>query len=298
MNVLLYLSVVLLWGTTWLAIAIQNGCQISSITSIFYRFALASFILLLILVSSKRLRRISFRDHLFCILQGCCIFGLNFYCFYQATHYIASGLVSVMFSLAVLFNAFNSWIFFRQRPSFNLFPASLLGLIGMVLLFWQDIFAEQISFDLLKGLALSMLGVYSFSLGNMLSLRHQRQGLDIFSTNAYAMSYGTIIMGMIGLMLGVSFVPDWSVRYFGTLFYLAIFGSVIAFAAYFTLIGRIGAGKAAYSTLLATIVALILSTFFEGYQWRINGFVGLILILSGNVVMFSNPLKFFRKQSV
>ena len=298
MNVLLYLSVVLLWGTTWLAIAIQNGCQISSITSIFYRFALASFILLLILVSSKRLRRISFRDHLFCILQGCCIFGLNFYCFYQATHYIASGLVSVMFSLAVLFNAFNSWIFFRQRPSFNLFPASLLGLVGMVLLFWQDIFAEQISFDLLKGLALSMLGVYSFSLGNMLSLRHQRQGLDIFSTNAYAMSYGTIIMGMIGLMLGVSFVPDWSVRYFGTLFYLAIFGSVIAFAAYFTLIGRIGAGKAAYSTLLATIVALILSTFFEGYQWRINGFVGLILILSGNVVMFSNPLKFFRKQSV
>ena len=298
MNVLLYLSVVLLWGTTWLAIAIQNGCQISSITSIFYRFALASFILLLILVSSKRLRRISFRDHLFCILQGCCIFGLNFYCFYQATHYIASGLVSVMFSLAVLFNAFNSWIFFRQRPSFNLFPASLLGLIGMVLLFWQDIFAEQISFDLLKGLALSMLGVYSFSLGNMLSLRHQRQGLDIFSTNAYAMSYGTIIMGMIGLMIGVSFVPDWSVRYFGTLFYLAIFGSVIAFAAYFTLIGRIGAGKAAYSTLLATIVALILSTFFEGYQWRINGFVGLILILSGNVVMFSNPLKFFRKQSV
>ncbi len=297
MNALLYLSVVLLWGSTWLAIAIQNGCQVSSITSIFYRFAIASTLLLLILISSKRLQRISFQDHLFCVLQSCCIFGLNFYCFYQATHYIASGLVSVMFSLAVMFNALNCWIFFRQRPSFSLFPASLLGLVGMVLLFWQDLFAEQISFDLLKGLALSMLGVYSFSLGNILSLRHQRHGLDVFSTNAYAMGYGTIIMGMVGLLLGVSFMPDFSIRYFGTLFYLAIFGSVFAFAAYFTLIGRIGAGKAAYSTLLATIVALILSTFFEGYQWHTQGFVGLALILSGNVVMFSNPLKFFKKQS-
>ena len=296
MNALLYFSVVLLWGTTWLAIAIQNGCQVSSITSIFYRFVIACAILFIGLLSTKRLQKISFQDHLFCVLQGCCIFGLNFYCFYQATHYIASGLVSVMFSLAVLFNAFNYWLFFHQRPSFNLFPASLLGVIGMMLLFWQDLFAEQISFDLLKGLALSMLGVYSFSLGNMLSLRHQRQGLDVFSTNAYAMGYGTVVMGLIGLISGVSFAPDFSVRYFGTLFYLAIFGSVFAFAAYFTLIGRIGASKAAYSTLLATLVALVLSTFFEGYHWHLSGFIGLILILSGNVVMFLKPLKVSKKE--
>ncbi|EKN4698515.1 DMT family transporter [Yersinia ruckeri] len=288
MNALLYTAVVLIWGTTWIAITLQQG-GVPVIQSIFYRFLIATSTMWIILLVSRRLRRIKLQDHLFCIVQGMCVFGFNFYCFYQAAAYISSGLESVIFSMAVLFNAINGLIFFRQRLNPNFIPASMLGLTGIVALFWHDLTAAQLEPALLKGIGLSLLGTYGFSLGNMISSRHQRHGLDVLSTNTYAMGYGTLIMGIIAWTQYDSFSLDWSTHYLVALFYLAIFGSAIAFALYFSLVGRIGANAAAYSTLLFPLVALSLSTFYEGYQWHGNAVLGLVFILLGNLVMFSRP---------
>lgn len=288
MNALLYISVVVIWGTTWLAIYMQQGV-VSVPVSIFWRFAVAAVVMLVVLSAMGRLRRISLRDHLFCMLQGGCVFGFNFVCFYHAAAYISSGLESVIFSMAVLFNAVNSMIFFRQRPSKNLLPAAVLGIAGVIALFWHDLVTTQLAPSLLLGIGLSALGTFGFSLGNMISTRHQRRGLETLSTNTYAMFYGTIIMGVLALVRGDSFMPELTLRYLGSLFYLAIFGSVIAFGAYFTLVGRIGASQAAYSTLLFPLVALSLSTIYEGYVWHSNAIIGLCMILLGNLVMFSKP---------
>ncbi|MGL6017162.1 MAG: DMT family transporter [Gibbsiella quercinecans] len=294
MNALLYLAVVLIWGTTWIAITLQQQGTVAIPVSISYRFLISAITLLAVLLLLRRLRRIGPLDHLFCMIQGCCVFGFNFYCFYHAAAYISSGLESVIFSMAVLFNALNGMIFFRQRPTPNLLPAVILGLTGIIALFWQDLRATQLAPELLKGIGLSMLGTYGFSLGNMISARHQRHGLDVLTTNAYAMSYGAILMAFIALAQGASFQIALNISYIGSLLYLAIFGSVIAFAAYFILLGRIGAGAAAYSTLLFPLVALTISTLYEGYQWHLNAVLGLCLILLGNLVMFSKPEHFTR----
>ena len=301
MNALLYISVVVIWGTTWLAIYMQQGV-VSVPVSIFWRFAVAAVVMLVVLCSLGRLRRISLRDHLFCMLQGGCVFGFNFVCFYYAAAYISSGLESVIFSMAVLFNAVNSMIFFGQRPHKNLLPAAVLGISGVIALFWHDLVATQLAPSLLLGIGLSALGTFGFSLGNMISTRHQRRGLETLSTNTYAMFYGTVIMGVLALLRGDSFIPELTLRYLGSLFYLAIFGSVIAFGAYFTLVGRIGASQAAYSTLLFPLVALSLSTIYEGYVWHSNAIIGLVMILLGNLVMFAKPGMFnflaWRKRTV
>ncbi|AKP32125.1 DMT family transporter [Yersinia aleksiciae] len=289
MNVLLYLLVVVIWGTTWIAITLQQQGDVAITVSIFYRFALAAGVMMVVLLLARRLRHLKMRDHLFCIAQGFCVFAFNFYCFYHAAAYISSGLESVIFSMAVLFNAINGMFFFRQRLSPNLLPASILGMIGIVALFWQNLTATQVAPELLKGIGLSLLGTYGFSLGNMISSRHQRQGLDILSTNAYAMTYGAVLMGLFSIIQHHSFTIELTPRYLGSLLYLAIFGSVIAFAAYFSLIGRIGASGAAYSTLLFPLVALSISTVYEGYHWHLNAIMGLVLILLGNLVMFSRP---------
>ncbi|CNC07881.1 DMT family transporter [Yersinia alsatica] len=289
MNALLYFLVVLIWGTTWIAITLQQQGDVAITVSIFYRFALAAGVMMLVLILARRLRPLAMRDHLFCVAQGFCVFAFNFYCFYHAAAYISSGLESVIFSMAVLFNAINGMIFFRQHLSPNLLPASILGMIGIVALFWQDLTAAQIAPELLKGIGLSLLGTYGFSLGNMISSRHQRRGLDILSTNAYAMTYGAILMGVFSLIQHQAFTIELTSRYLGSLLYLAIFGSVIAFAAYFSLIGRIGASGAAYSTLLFPLVALSISTLYEDYHWHLNAIIGLLLILLGNLVMFSRP---------
>ncbi|OWF71980.1 DMT family transporter [Yersinia alsatica] len=289
MNALLYFLVVLIWGTTWIAITLQQQGDVAITVSIFYRFALAAGVMMLVLILARRLRPLAMRDHLFCVAQGFCVFAFNFYCFYHAAAYISSGLESVIFSMAVLFNAINGMIFFRQHLSPNLLPASILGMIGIVALFWQDLTAAQIAPELLKGIGLSLLGTYGFSLGNMISSRHQRRGLDILSTNAYAMTYGATLMGVFSLTQHQAFTIELTSRYLGSLLYLAIFGSVIAFAAYFSLIGRIGASGAAYSTLLFPLVALSISTLYEDYHWHLNAIIGLLLILLGNLVMFSRP---------
>ncbi|MBU9832008.1 DMT family transporter [Rahnella sp. FC061912-K] len=299
MNALLYISVIIIWGTTWFAIYLQQG-DVPVTVSIFYRFLLAAVIMLVALLAARRLRRLALKDHLFCIVQGCCVFCFNFYCFYHAAAYITSGLESVIFSMAVLFNAFNGMVFFRQKLAPAVIPATVLGLAGIITLFWHDFSAAHIAPELLKGIGLSLLGTYGFSLGNMISARHQRRGLDVLSTNTYAMFYGTAVMGALSVFQGASFAIDLTPQYLGSLVYLSVFGSVLAFGIYFTLVGRIGASQAAYSTLLFPLVALTVSTFYEGYQWHINAVIGLALILLGNLVMFCRPawLEMFRRKAV
>lgn len=293
MNALMYGLVVVIWGTTWIAIHLQQG-PVSAPVSIFWRFALASAIMMLGLLALKRLRSLTLNDHLMCMVQGGCVFGFNFWCFYTAAAWINTGLESVIFSMAVLFNAVNSFIFFGQRPPARFFLAAGLGLTGIIALFWPDLLAKELNVNLLLGIGLSALGTLGFSLGNMISLRHQRKGLETMTTNGWAMLYGTLIMGLIALVRGDSFVPEWTLSYLGALVYLAVFGSIIGFGVYFTLVGRIGASNAAYSTLLFPLVALTLSTLFEGYRWESNAVVGLALILVGNMVMFTRPESLLR----
>lgn len=294
MNALLYGLVVVIWGTTWIAIFLQQG-SVAAPVSIFWRFAVASATIMLVLLALKRLCKLALRDHLFCVVQGCCVFCFNFWCFYTAASWINTGLESVIFSMAVLYNAINSFMFFGQRPPTRFWAAAGLGLLGIITLFWDDLLNSGWRPELLWGIGLSALGTYGFSLGNMISLRHQRNGLETMTTNAWAMLYGTLVMGAIAVIRGDNFMPEWTVSYIGALLYLALFGSVIAFGAYFTLVGRIGAGKAAYSTLLFPIVALSISTVYEGYVWHMNAVMGLLLILTGNMVMFAKPETWFKR---
>lgn len=286
MNVLLYALVVVIWGTTWIAITLQQQSEISTTVAVFWRFFISAIVLFAFVVMSRKLQKLATQDHLFCMLQACCIFGFNFVCFYYAVQYISSGLEAVIFSMAVIFNTINAKLFFAQQISSRFYPAALFGLFGIIALFWHDVMGTTLNSNTLMGIGLCILGTYGFSLGNMISTRHQKQGLDIFTTNAYAMLYGSLLMALISWFKHDNFFPSMSGSSVSALLYLAIFGSVIGFTAYFYLVGRIGAGKAAYSTLLFPLVALVISTIWEGYHWQMNAVIGVILILCGNAIFF------------
>lgn len=286
MNALLYALVVVIWGTTWIAITLQQQSEISTTVAVFWRFFISAIVLFAFVVMSRKLQKLATQDHLFCMLQACCIFGFNFVCFYYAVQYISSGLEAVIFSMAVIFNTINAKVFFAQQISSRFYPAALFGLFGIIALFWHDVMGTTLNSNTLMGIGLCILGTYGFSLGNMISTRHQKQGLDIFTTNAYAMLYGSLLMALISWFKHENFFPSMSGSSVSALLYLAIFGSVIGFTAYFYLVGRIGAGKAAYSTLLFPLVALVISTIWEGYHWQMNAVIGVILILCGNAIFF------------
>lgn len=119
--------------------------------------------MLAILLVTRRLRPLGAKDHLCCLLQGCCVFCFNFWCFYTAAAWINTGLESVIFSMAVLFNAINSFLFFRQQPPGRFWAAAALGLAGIVILFWDDLLANGLNASLLWGIGLSATGTYGFA---------------------------------------------------------------------------------------------------------------------------------------
>lgn len=283
MVLFLYALTVIIWGTTWIAIKFQLG-PVAIELSIAYRFALAALVLFVFLHSTRRLQALQAQDHGWCVLQGLCLFCCNFLCFYHASQYVASGVIAVVFSAATLFNALNSRWFFQRALKAQVLLAAALGVSGILLLFWNDV--QRIGIQGWWGLGLALLGTYSFSLGNMISARHQNRGLRPPTTNAWGMLYGTLFLSAYALAHGVSWTIPNDTRYWLALLYLAIPGSVIAFSAYLMLVGRIGPEKAAYTTVLFPVVALNISAWVENYHWNNLALLGLALVLAGNGLMF------------
>jgi drug/metabolite transporter (DMT)-like permease len=288
MSLSLYLLTVLIWGTTWIAIKLQMG-EVAIAASIAYRFALAAAVLFAVLLLSGRLQKLDRRGQLICLVQGLCLFCINFLCFYTASQWIPSGLVAVIFSTATLWNALNARLFFKQRIAANVLAGGALGLAGLALLFWPEVADHPASRESLLGIGLALLGTLCFSAGNLLSSLQQKAGLKPLTTNAWGMLYGALMLVAICLVNGTPFAFEWSGRYVGSLLYLAIPGSVIGFTAYLTLVGRLGPERAAYCTVLFPVVALNISVFAEGYQWSAPALLGLLLVMLGNVLVFRKP---------
>jgi drug/metabolite transporter (DMT)-like permease len=283
-NTLLYVITVLIWGSTWLAITFQLGVVPPEL-SVAYRFFLAS----IILFAFSKLRGLKLRftrqEQLFMALQGLMLFSLNYVMVYFAEVYVTSGLVSVLFSAVIVFNVFFGFFILRSPIRGRVLLGSLVGILGLALIFWPELVGLDLAGGRVLGLVLGLGSAVSASIGNIVSARNQRAGLPVIQTNAYGMLYGSIFTMAFALVRGVEFSFDMSAGYIGSLIYLALFGSVIAFSTYLTLLGRIGADRAAYVTVMFPLVALVLSAIFEGLQLNVWQFVGVALILLGNVIV-------------
>lgn len=290
----LYLAAILIWGSTWIAITYQLG-SVPPEVSVAYRFALASLILFVYCGWRQLNLRFSCRAHLWMAAQGALLFGLNYICVYFAEGRLNSGLVAVVFSLMIFLNMLGSRIFFGTPFKPVILLGAALGVGGIALVF-------QSSFRLLAGdgfplygMLFALAAVLSASLGNMVAAHNQKCGLPVVQMNAYGMLYGGILVGVYAWGNGSQFVFDGSPGYVSSLLYLTVFGSVLAFGAYLTLMRRIGADRAAYITVAIPIVALLLSTLFEGLRWQAEMFVGVALCLAGNVLVL-RPGKFLQRK--
>ncbi len=289
MNILLFAATVLIWGSTWIAIAMQVG-PVPVLVSVFYRFAVAAVVLLAGLALAGRLRIPAGRDWPWIAAQALCLFSMNFICFYAAAAYLPSGVISVIFSLATLFNAVNARIFFAERIAARAVLASILGVSGLALLLAPESASEAVPVaGYARGIVLACTGTMLFSLGNMVSRRNSAAGISPLQANGWGMACGAVFLTVLIAVTGTEMVAPPNEHYLWAMLYLAVVGSVIGFTTYLMLVARIGSARAAYATVLFPIVALALSTAYEGYAWHWQAVLGLGLALLGNLVMFSRP---------
>jgi drug/metabolite transporter (DMT)-like permease len=292
LNFLLYAGASLIWGSTWIAIKLQLT-GVPPILSVAYRFCLASLILLAFCRLTRKTLRFSLRDHRFMALQGFTLFGLSYCGSYLATSYMTSGLVAVVFSTILMWNILNLRIFMGQPVAWRAFWGGVLGLSGICTVFWQDLAALSASRGLI-GLLIAVAGAYLASVGNIVGTRNARYKVPVTQANAFGMAYGGLLTLAIHFAMGGRLSMDWSIGYLGPMLYLTVFGSVAAFGCYMLLINRIGAEYAAYVTLLMPIIALVVSTLFEGYTWTGTALVGVVLVLSGNLMILTPGWKLLR----
>ncbi len=280
-NAALYALTVLIWGSTWIAIKYQLG-EVSVLVSIAHRSMLAALLVLGVLWLRRQSLRLAPREHFFVLAQGLLLFSGNYVFIYPATAHLTSGLVAVVFSTMVILNMVNAALFLRLPVSPMVAVGGAVGLVGMTALFLPELQAFSLSDDSFRALLLCVGGTFCASLGNIFAARNTRAGNPVLVCNAWGMLYGACALYAVALVMGEPITLSLRPSYLWSLVYLSVFGSVVAFWAYVTLIGKIGPDRAAYSSLLFPVVALAISTVVEGFEWSLLALSGLVLVLFGN----------------
>ena len=282
-NLVLFITPALIWGSTWFVIKFQLG-EVEPLLSVCYRFAFAGLILLAYSKFKRMNLRFSPRQHLFMALQGALLFGCNYWLIYISEYYLTSGLVAIAFSTLVFMNIIFNSLLLRNPLNRQVIFGAAFGIAGTVLIFKEELTGLSLEDDTFIGLVFCFTGVLFASLGNITSAFNQGRRLPVIQTNAFGMLYGATLMFFIALVSNKPVVIDLSFPYLASLAYLVIFGSIIAFSTYLTLIGRIGADKAAYVIVAVPVIALVISTIFENYVLTGDAIAGIFLIVMGNAL--------------
>ncbi len=286
----LYGVTVFAWGASWIALKLQVGVVAPEI-SVLWRFAAGAAIMAVWLALSGKPWRFSLKTHLRFAAMGACLFCFNFLFFYYGAKTIPSGLLSVVFSTAAIVNLFLAALFLGAPIGARTLFAAALGMAGVGCLFWPEIVGAELNWAAVGGLGYCLLGTLFFCVGNVVSAGTQQRGIPVLSANAWGMAYGSLILAVLGLVRGQDFIVEPTAAYLLSLAYLAVVASVVAFASYLTLLGRIGAGRAGYVTVMFPVVALAISSVFEGYSWSLVAGVGVVLALSGNLLILTGRPK-------
>ncbi len=279
-TVIEFVAVTLIWGSTWLVIKGQLGV-VPPAWSVSYRFIVAGVVLAMFTVATGRWRWPTAAGHGFALVVGVAQFALNFNLVYAAEARLTSGLVALVFALLVVPNALLAAIFLKTPVTFRFVAGALLGAAGLVLLFAHDLALPAARATATVGLVFVGGAVLSASIANVLQAAPLARSLPALPTLALAMIYGAAIDAAFAWAMAGPPAVDARPEYWLGLAYLSLAASVVAFSVYYRLIRRIGPGPAAYTSVVTPVVALSLSTLFEGYRWTPLAAAGAGLALVG-----------------
>ena len=278
-----FVFVTLVWGSTWLVIKDQIG-SVPASWSITWRFALAAVGMIVLALVRRESLRLDAAGHRLALVVGLLQFTCNFQFVYRAEHHLTSGIVAVLFALLLVPNALLSWAFLRQRPTPRFLGGSVIAIAGIALLLAHEFRIAPPEGSVGLGITLTVLAILSASTANVIQATAAARAQVVVPLLAWAMTYGALADAAFALITAGP--PQWEPRpaYFAGIAYLALVGSVMTFPLYFNLIRELGPGRAAYNGVAVPVVAMALSTLFEGYRWTALAAGGGALALAGLIV--------------
>jgi drug/metabolite transporter (DMT)-like permease len=283
-NLQLFAACVAIWGSTWLAIKFQLG-SVAPEASVLYRFLLASVLIFAYCAARRLPLAYRAREHAWIALFGFLMFSVSYICVYYAEQHVVSGLVAVGYSASPLLGMLGMRLFFGTPMTAHVIAGSILGIAGIVLVFWPEFARLHNDGDTAIGALYTAIAVIVSALGALAAHRNQEAHLPLWQSMAWGMLYGALCSLGITVATGKGLDFDATPGYVLSLLYLTILGSIIAFACYLTLIKRIGAARAGYIGVMVPIVALVISAGFEGFRWHPLTWIGIAVSVAGNVII-------------
>lgn len=276
--------ITLIWGSTWIVIADQLGV-VPPTWSVTYRFLLAGLTLAAWTLWKRERFWLPPSGFAFAAAVGLFQFVLNFNFVYRAEAHVTSGLVAVVFALLLVPNALLGRIFLGQRLGRQLMIGSVIAVAGIALLFVHEIRRDpSASGEVLVGIGLTLIAVMSASCANVMQASETAKRLPMLPMLGWAMLIGAGADGLFAFVTVGPPVVEWRIGYLAGVAYLGIVASALAFTLYFGVIRVIGPAKAAYSSVLIPVLAMLISTVFEGYRWSLLAAAGAALAGIGLVV--------------
>ncbi len=285
-----FAAVTFIWGTTWIVIKFQLG-DVNPSWSVTYRF-LTGGLALLAWCAFKRLPLTVPRHALpFLLALGLFQFVLNFNFVYRSELYIPSGIPAVAFALLMVPNAILAWAFLKRKVSRNFLIGSALGIVGVGLLFAQQLSLPGSRADTILGLTLVVSGIMSASIANVMQASPRALTFPPVTGLAWAMLIGAGINAVVALVVAGPPQFDPAPSYWLGFLYLGVFASAVAFALYFDLIRQMGPAEAAWTGVAIPMIAMAISTVVEDYRWTALSIGGCMLALAGMVIALRQPAR-------
>lgn len=271
----------IVWGATWIIVKDQVN-HIDPHWSVFLRFFIATIVLLIIIVVRREGFRLNLSSIPIIVTFGIFHFFINFNAVYVAATYLISGLVAILFALLFIPNAIFSYIFLGTRYTISFYLGSVIAIFGIALLFLDRMPSDLIMrHEFILGIGFSLAGVLSCSIANVVQASEVAKKLPLIPLLFWSMLIGTFFNFIYSLLY--SGIPDIdiSINLVLGLSYLSVIGTVIAFYAYVELTRSIGAPKAAYTGVIIPIIAMLLSSLFEDFEWSFMAVIGSVIALFG-----------------
>jgi len=289
-NLVLFISTLICWSPTWYLIKFQFGV-VDPLISIFYRFFIASIIVFIFLILSKKKMSFNLYQHLSFLLLGVTLFSLNYIFFYLANTYLISGIVTIAFSTILIMNILGERIYFKIKSSKETLFAAGFGIVGILIIFGNELLNFKLEDKTHIGIILSFIATFWASTGNLVHQKNSKDKIPFIQSIAYGMFYGSLFTLIVAKFRGAEIIFDNSISYILSFLYLSIIGSVVAFYLYLKLLENIGSARAGYIGVIMPIIALIISTIFEGLQWTNNLIIGLPVLIFGCVLILNQKSK-------
>ena len=289
-NFILFGIILFCWSPTWYLIKFQLG-YVDPLVSVLYRFLAASIIIFIYLLIKKKNLKFSLNHHIWFLLFGICLYSLNYVFLYLSNTYLISAFPAIVFSTVVIMNILGETFYFKKKPSFKTLIGATIGMIGIIIIFNDEIFNFSLSNGTHVGLFLALLGTFCASTGNMIHQRNLNNNFPLIETIAYGMLYGSLITLMITQIKGTELLFEYTFSYIASLVYLSVFGSIFAFIFYLKLLEKVGAGRAGYVGVVMPVLALLISTVFENLEWQIDLIIGLPILIIGAVLVINQKIK-------